>query len=124
MIKILRGNDYSIRIVQYLIMLLSLLFLALMSASISAQPNSRQIQLLSNNCLQCHTNPDTNAPQMGNEDDWKEVIKKGQEQMLINTIVGMQGMPPLGYCSACTEQDFKILIELMSGTSFKSEATK
>lgn len=124
MIKILKKYNPNRRTVHYLLISLSLLLLALMSVSISAQPNNRQIQLLTNNCLQCHTNPDTNAPQMGNKDDWKEIIKKGKQQLLINTIVGMQGMPPLGYCSACTEQDFKVLIELMSGTSFKSEATK
>ena len=124
MIKLLREFGSKRRAVHYLLMPLSLLLLVLISVSISAQPNNRQIQLLTNNCLQCHTNPDTNAPQMGNKDDWKETIKKGPKQLLINTIVGMQGMPPLGYCSACTEQDFKVLIELMSGTSFKSGATK
>ena len=84
MIKILRESNYNVRIIQYLLVPICLLF-ALMSVSISAQPNNRQIQLLTNNCLQCHTKPDTNAPQMGNKDDWQEIIKKGQKQMLIKS---------------------------------------
>lgn len=113
------------------ILLLSISFILLgfistpsRAESRAGEPSNRQIQFLSNNCIQCHANPATNAPQMGNKNDWQESIKGGQQQMLFNTIEGMQGMPPLGYCSACSEQDFKVLIELMSGISFKREVEK
>ena len=35
--------------------------------------------------------------------------------MLQNVVYGIRGMPPLGYCSACTEEDFRVLIRLMAG---------
>lgn len=80
-----------------------------------AQPNERQLQLFANNCLQCHADPHSGAPQMGDPDHWEYVIAQGEELTLKHVVEGIRGMPPLGYCSACGEQDLRELIYLVTG---------
>jgi cytochrome c5 len=87
----------------------------LLSAPVFAQLDERQGKLLSNNCLQCHARPGIGVPLMGNAPDWTERNRKGMDALLVNVVQGMRGMPPLGYCSACSEQDFRALIAAMSG---------
>ena len=80
-----------------------------------AAPDARQSTLFVNNCAQCHTRQETGAPFVGVQGDWQEAVARGEDAMLINVIEGIRGMPPLGYCSACTEQDFRVLIRMMAG---------
>lgn len=94
---------------------LATMMTALLSTPATAQLDERQGKLLSNNCLQCHARPDIGVPIMGNAADWAERNKKGMDALLVNVVQGMRGMPPLGYCSACSEQDFRALIAAMSG---------
>ena len=96
----------------------SLLLLAMLPGFASltnAQPNERQLQLFANNCLQCHADPHSGAPQMGDPDHWDYVIEQGEELTLKNVVEGIRGMPPLGYCSACDERDLRELIYLVTG---------
>ena len=83
-------------------------------AADAATLTERQAQLLANNCVQCHARAEIGAPIMGNSADWKERSKQGEEKILMNVVVGLRGMPPLGYCSACDEQDFRALIRFMA----------
>lgn len=78
--------------------------------------DSRQSQLLLNNCVQCHSQAETGAPVMGVESDWVDIKAKGEDLMLKNVIQGIRGMPPLGYCSACSKDDLRMLIRLMTNT--------
>ena len=90
------------------------LLLGLVS-SVSAAPSERQITLFTNNCLQCHAAPHISAPQLGNSDDWVNINAQGENVVLKHVVEGIGGMPPLGYCSACDEQDLRELIYLMTG---------
>ena len=83
--------------------------------STSAAPDARQSTLFVNNCAQCHTRQDTGAPFIGLADDWQEAVARGEDAMLINVVEGIGGMPPLGYCSSCTEEDFRVLIRVLAG---------
>ena len=87
------------------------------SSALSASPNQRQFTLWTNNCLQCHARAGTTAPQIGTPDDWVAIKAKGEEAILANIVFGIGGMPPLGYCSACTEEDFRQLLRMMTGLS-------
>jgi cytochrome c5 len=80
-----------------------------------AAPDARQIKLLTNNCIQCHVNPESTAPIMGVTKDWEAVLKQGEEETLRNVVLGVGGMPPLGYCSACSEDDLRELVRLIVG---------
>ena len=93
--------------------LLASCMLALPGWSMGAAPTERQMHLLSSNCVQCHARPGIGAPLMGNPADWKERVTQGEDVLLQHVIEGKGGMPPLGYCSACNEEDFRVLIRLM-----------
>ncbi len=80
----------------------------------AADLTDRQAQLLANNCVQCHARANIGAPLMGKPEDGKERSKQGDENLLANVIYGIRGMPPYGYCSACTEQDLRALIRFMA----------
>ena len=101
----------------------ALLLLGMVSAA-SAQPNQRQLQLFANNCLQCHAAPHTGAPQLGNQQDWQDIIAQGEETILKHVVEGIGGMPPLGYCSACDEQDLRQLIYLITGMPESTQHAK
>jgi cytochrome c5 len=99
------------------------MFFALLWAAMSvgsakaepASPNEKQFALFANNCVQCHARPGVGAPLVGNPVEWKERIARGEEAMLRNVVEGIRGMPPLGYCSACSEADFRVLTRFMAG---------
>jgi cytochrome c5 len=100
----------------FLMLTVSVLFVSALSISPSmAAPDARQIKLLTNNCLQCHANVESTAPLMGIVEDWQAVIAQGEETTMKNVVLGIRGMPPLGYCSACSEQDLRELTRLVAG---------
>ena len=73
------------------------------------------MQLLTTKCVQCHAVPHTGAPLMGRARDWQAVLAQGEDQTLVNVVEGIRGMPPLGYCSACSEDDLRELIRFVAG---------
>jgi cytochrome c5 len=80
-----------------------------------ADISERQAALFTNNCAQCHVRQGIGVPQAGDAAAWKDRAAQGEDAMLRNVVQGLRGMPPLGYCSACSEQDFRALIRLMAG---------
>lgn len=98
-----------------------ILLLLTMPIASPAQPDARQMTLLTNNCVQCHANQETGAPLMGQSEHWQYVRERSDDEVLINVVQGIRGMPPLGYCSACTEEDLKVLIQFMTGGPAASE---
>ncbi len=97
-----------------LTLLAATLFLVLPGAA-RAELSERQIRLLSVNCLQCHAREAIGVPIMGNPEDWKKRNGQGEDTLLRNAIQGVRGMPPLGYCGACTEEDLRALVRRVSG---------
>jgi len=87
----------------------------LAASQTQAQMDERQVQLLLSNCVQCHSAPETGAPLMGDPSAWEERVGKGEEQLLLNIIQGIGGMPPMGYCSSCDEDDFRAMLQMMTG---------
>jgi cytochrome c5 len=81
------------------------------------QMTQRQIQLFANNCIQCHAFEGSGAPNLGDAKAWEQRRAKGEEVLLRHVIEGFQGMPPLGYCSACNEQDFRAMVRVMAELS-------
>ena len=66
-------------------------------------------------CALCHVAGEGGAPKMGNSVAWDSRLSQGMEMLLHNTIVGLNRMPPLGYCMDCSEEDFAAMIRLMAG---------
>lgn len=95
----------------------SCLFALLMAVPIFAQAglSERQLKLLNINCVPCHAGTQAGSPLMGDPQAWSARISKGEEALLRNLVQGMPGMPPLGYCFACSEADLRALIQTISG---------
>ncbi|HET8764714.1 MAG TPA: c-type cytochrome [Rhodanobacter sp.] len=66
-------------------------------------------------CANCHTNPQTGAPQAGDAKAWAPRLAQGQDVLLDHAINGYKGMPPLGTCMDCTREQFQALIDYMAG---------
>ena len=99
--------------------LLIFVLLSALSTSGQAAPTERQLTLLTVNCLQCHANTHTGAPVMGDPDAWQPILAKGKQQIMTHVVEGLRGMPPLGYCSACSEDDLITLSELLAGDALQ-----
>jgi cytochrome c5 len=65
-------------------------------------------------CTFCHSTGAAGAPKAGDKAAWAPRLEKGMETLLKNSKSGIGGMPPMGMCNTCTDEDFKALIEYMS----------
>jgi cytochrome c5 len=72
-------------------------------------------RLYAQTCKSCHTSPASGAPQTGDRAAWQPRVTPGMNVLLERTINGYKGMPPLGSCMDCTEQEFEALIRFMAG---------
>lgn len=72
------------------------------------------IELYQSSCVICHENGAGGAPKSFAEDAWQDRLAKGSEVLLQNVISGYKGMPPLGMCSDCTQEDLVDLITYIS----------
>ncbi len=65
-------------------------------------------------CASCHARPGIGAPLTGVAADWSERRGRGLDALLESTVVGVGGMPPLGTCGLCSEDDLRELIAYMA----------
>ncbi len=94
--------------------LLILLLTGFSSSAAVAQLSERQARLLTYNCAQCHSRPETRAPLTGDPGQWQARVAQGEAVLLRHTLEGFNDMPPLGYCSACSGDDFRAIIRAMA----------
>jgi cytochrome c5 len=66
-------------------------------------------------CATCHARPGIGAPVTGVEADWRERRERGLDALLVHTVDGYRGMPPLGTCGLCSEADLRELVRYMAG---------
>jgi cytochrome c5 len=78
---------------------------------------ARQAAIFRLSCAHCHARPGLGVPQVGDADAWRARAAQGEDTLLANTIVGLGGMPPLGTCSFCSEDDLRILIRFLTGAA-------
>jgi cytochrome c5 len=98
-------------------LLAALLGAALLAApaAVRAEPlDPRLAQVYAQVCATCHQRPETRAPLTGDPEAWRAAAAAGREAMLANTVNGIRGMPPLGTCGFCSEDDLRRLIEFMA----------
>ena len=85
------------------------------SATAPVMPaDSALASLYASTCMACHAAGIGDAPVAGDIAAWKPRMQKGMPTLIDNTINGFRGMPPLGSCSDCGEEDFRELIEFMA----------
>lgn len=85
------------------------------SAATIAPADPALAQIYDTSCKSCHTSPASGAPLSGNTEAWAPRIAQGKDTLLDHTINGYLGMPPMGMCIQCSEEEFQALIEFMSG---------
>ncbi len=79
-------------------------------------PDAQRVgALFAANCAQCHVRPETKAPQVGVAAEWAQRVKQGEAALMRHVVEGVGGMPPLGYCSACTEDELRALTRMLAG---------
>jgi len=66
-------------------------------------------------CALCHAAGVGGAPRVGVKADWQARVDKGPGMLMVNTIDGINQMPPLGYCQDCGLDDFAAMIKFMIG---------
>jgi cytochrome c5 len=93
---------------------LTLMLLSL-AAPAGAADDARVAALFAANCAQCHLRPGVGAPMAGAAEEWAPRRENGEDAMLKNVVEGIRGMPPLGYCGACTEDELRALTRMMAG---------
>jgi len=86
-------------------------------AAAPAPPGPELMRHWSRSCALCHVDGTAGAPRIGQAGEWQPRLAKGSAVLLRHTIEGFDKMPPLGYCMACEEEDFRALIDFMAGDS-------
>lgn len=83
-------------------------------------PASPAVQkIYDSTCHSCHGVPASGAPQAGDAKAWAPRIAQGRDTLLNHVINGYKGMPPMGLCMQCSEDDFVAVTEWMSGGKLK-----
>ena len=80
-----------------------------------------QAELFQATCANCHQAEDSDAPQVGDTQDWDKRWSKGFDTLFTNTVNGVEGMPALGTCAACSQQELEIFIQYLGGRSLISD---
>jgi len=87
----------------------------LLSASFSSWAiDPFTVELYESSCTICHGSGVAGAPKSFDAAAWAERLDKGKDVLLAHAISGFNGMPPLGMCSDCTQDDLSDLIDYMS----------
>lgn len=67
-------------------------------------------------CFSCHGAGVSGAPIPGDEEAWTPRVAKGRETLLNSVKDGMPpGMPPMGLCTSCTDEELNAAIDFMLG---------
>lgn len=84
--------------------------------TVNAMPGDAALaQIYDTSCKLCHANPAAGAPLTGNAAAWGPRLAQGADTLLDHTLNGYNGMPPMGLCVQCSEEQFLALISFMSG---------
>ncbi|MGJ8670691.1 MAG: c-type cytochrome [Oceanococcus sp.] len=80
-----------------------------------ADADPATMEIYNRSCISCHTNGAGGAPRTGDLTAWAPRVEQGMELLLEHTMAGYKGMPPMGMCMECNDEQFAALIEYMAG---------
>lgn len=66
-------------------------------------------------CRNCHQNDVPGIPRAGDRQDWAPRAAQGLDVLVRHAMYGYQGMPAMGFCQDCSEEDIRALIVWMAG---------
>ena len=74
-------------------------------------------------CYACHNSGAAGAPIIGSSTDWAPRLKGGINTVYKNAIVGIGGMPAMGNCSTCTDEQIKAAVDYIVENSTGDKAS-
>lgn len=93
-------------------------------ASAPVTLDTRLGEIYGHTCQTCHENAESGAPVAHDLAQWKPRLAQGDKALRDHMVEGFNGMPPLGQCIECSEEDLMTLMRFMSSPAPKSEASK
>jgi quinoprotein glucose dehydrogenase len=74
-------------------------------------------------CASCHAGGRNGAPRFGDSVQWNKIAAKGMNKLIYSTKNGLNGMPPMGLCNDCTDNELKLSIEfLLNGKTLADDS--
>ncbi len=80
--------------------------------AVSSGPKSGE-EVYKSACTTCHAIGVAGAPKTGSADDWAPRIAKGIDTLYTHAIDGFNGMPAMGLCSTCSEDEVKAAVDYL-----------
>jgi len=77
--------------------------------------SERETYVLGALCGRCHVRPGIDVPLVGDAAEWDVRRRQGLDALVEHTVLGVRGMPPLGTCGFCTEDELRRLAAFMAG---------
>jgi cytochrome c5 len=71
-------------------------------------------EIYNTSCATCHNAGVAGAPVLGDVDAWASLVQeRGMEAIYDNAINGIGGMPAMGLCMTCSEEEIKATVDYM-----------
>ncbi len=64
-------------------------------------------------CMFCHATGVSEAPILGNAEQWEARIAKGTDVLYTTSINGLNVMPPRGTCVDCSDDELRAAVDFM-----------
>lgn len=81
-------------------------------AAASNEPRSGQA-VYDSSCFACHATGAAGAPKTGDTAGWAPRIATGIDSLVTNAINGVNAMPPMGTCMACSDDEIRNAVQYM-----------
>ncbi len=84
------------------------------AASAAAGGEARSGEAVYNTaCTACHSSGAGGAPVVGDAGAWSDRIAQGSDTLYLHAIEGLNGMPAMGLCMDCSEDEIKLAVDYM-----------
>lgn len=64
-------------------------------------------------CMACHATGVSEAPILGNAEQWEARVAKGVDALYSSSINGLNVMPPRGTCVDCTDEEMQDAVDFI-----------
>lgn len=80
---------------------------------ISGSGDAKGQAIYNKHCMNCHASGAGGAPKFGDANDWAAIQAQPIEQTHDHAIKGFHGMPAMGLCGECVDDDIKATVDYM-----------